>query len=67
MDFLFEKGRQIYLQIREFLEPIKMKHPWISYADLWTLAGVVSIEAMGGPVVDWSPGRLLFQINVNLI
>ncbi|KAI8924183.1 heme peroxidase [Entophlyctis helioformis] len=42
---------------RQFLEPIKAKHPWISYADLWTLAGVVAIEAMGGPVIPWRSGR----------
>ncbi|CAG8457179.1 1029_t:CDS:10 [Ambispora leptoticha] len=42
---------------RKFLEPIKHKFPWISYADLWTLAGVVAIEEMGGPVVPWKPGR----------
>jgi len=42
---------------REFLEPIKSKYPWISYADLWTLAGVVSIEELGGPIVPWKPGR----------
>jgi len=33
---------------RSLLEPIKAKYPWISYADLWTLAGAVAIEAMGG-------------------
>jgi hypothetical protein len=33
---------------RDLLEPIKAAHPWISYADLWTLAGAVAIEAMGG-------------------
>ena len=43
--------------IRQFLEPIKQKHPWISYADLWTLAGVTSLEALGGPKVQWRPGR----------
>jgi len=42
---------------RSFLEPIKKKHPWISYADLWTLSGVVAVEAMGGPKVKWNPGR----------
>lgn len=42
---------------REFLEPIKAKHAWISYADLWTLAGVVAVEAMGGPKIKWYPGR----------
>ena len=34
---------------RVFLEPIKEKHSWITYADLWTLAGVVAIEQMSGP------------------
>lgn len=42
---------------RDFLEPIKAKYPNISYADLWTLAGVVAVENMGGPVVPWRSGR----------
>lgn len=33
---------------RELLEPVKRAHPWISYADLWTLAGCVAVEEMGG-------------------
>lgn len=33
---------------RELLEPIKAQHPWISYADLWTLAGATAIEELGG-------------------
>ncbi|KAK9249502.1 heme peroxidase [Lipomyces tetrasporus] len=43
---------------QKFLEPIKQQFPWISYADLWTLAGVVAIEYMSGPKVDWKPGRV---------
>jgi catalase (peroxidase I) len=42
---------------RKFLEPIKQKNSWVSYADLWTLAGVVAIEKMGGPKIPWKPGR----------
>ncbi|KAL4779700.1 putative heme-binding peroxidase [Aspergillus varians] len=42
---------------RAFLEPVKEKHPWITYSDLWTLAGVVAIEEMGGPQIPWQPGR----------
>ncbi|KAK2734545.1 hypothetical protein FQN57_001650 [Myotisia sp. PD_48] len=45
---------------RAFLEPIKAKHLWITYSDLWTLAGIVAIEAMGGPKIDWQPGRTDF-------
>ncbi|KXZ45115.1 hypothetical protein GPECTOR_58g564 [Gonium pectorale] len=43
---------------RGLLEKVKAEHPWISYADLWTLAGVVAIEQMGGPVIPWRPGRV---------
>jgi peroxiredoxin len=42
---------------RAFLEPIKEKHPWITYSDLWTLAGVVAIKEMGGPEIEWHGGR----------
>ncbi|KDN52679.1 class II peroxidase [Tilletiaria anomala UBC 951] len=42
---------------RVFLEAIKEKHSWITYSDLWTLAGVVAIEQMGGPKIPWKPGR----------
>lgn len=42
---------------RVFLEPVKEKHPWITYADLWTLAGVVAIKEMGGPDIPWEGGR----------
>lgn len=45
---------------RVFLEPVKAKYPWITYADLWTLAGVVAVEAMGGPEIAWYPGRTDF-------
>lgn len=42
---------------RNLLEPVKKQYPGISYADLWTLAGVVAVEEMGGPKVPWTPGR----------
>jgi len=42
---------------RAVLEKVKEKYPGISYADLWTLAGVVAVEEMGGPKIKWSPGR----------
>ena len=45
------------LAARDRLEPIKKQFPWISYSDLWTLAGAVAIEAMGGPEIKWRPGR----------
>jgi cytochrome c peroxidase len=45
---------------RVFLEPVREKHPWISYADLWTLAAVVALREMGGPLVKWLPGRTDF-------
>ncbi|KAI9757456.1 MAG: heme peroxidase [Candelina submexicana] len=42
---------------RDFLEPIKQQFPWISYSDLWTLAGVTAIQEMQGPSIPWRPGR----------
>lgn len=33
---------------RDLLEKVKQRFPWISYADLWTLAGAVAVEDMGG-------------------
>ncbi|KAI0798538.1 cytochrome c peroxidase [Irpex lacteus] len=43
---------------RELLEPLKQEFPWISYGDLWTLAGVAAIQEMGGPKIAWRPGRI---------
>ena len=60
MRFCPEKhhGANAGLQVaRDVLEPIKAKNPAISYADLWTLAGVVAIEEAAGPVIPWRPGR----------
>ena len=45
---------------RAFLEPVKKKFPWITYADLWTLAAVVAIQEMGGPQINWKGGRTDF-------
>jgi cytochrome c peroxidase len=45
---------------RVFLEPVKEKHPWITYSDLWTLAGAVAVEEMSGPKIPWQGGRTDF-------
>ncbi|KAF3054925.1 putative heme-binding peroxidase [Daldinia childiae] len=45
---------------RAFLEPLKAKFPWITYADLWTLAAIVAIKEMGGPEIPWQGGRTDF-------
>ncbi|KAI0482267.1 cytochrome c peroxidase [Xylariaceae sp. FL0804] len=42
---------------RDFLEPVKAKFPWITYSDLWTLAGVCALQEMQGPTIPWRPGR----------
>ncbi|WFD06916.1 cytochrome-c peroxidase [Malassezia vespertilionis] len=47
-------------EARKFLEPVKERHPWITYADLWTLAGVEAVRAMGGPDIPWKSGRTDF-------
>lgn len=54
-----EHGANAGLDVaRKLLEPVKAKFPWISNADLWTLAGGVAIEEMGGPEIKWHPGRV---------
>jgi len=42
---------------RNKLEKVKEKYPEISYADLWILASYVAIEEMGGPRIEFQPGR----------
>ncbi|KAH1224025.1 putative L-ascorbate peroxidase 3, peroxisomal [Glycine max] len=39
------------------IEEVKAKHPKISYADLYQLAGVVAVEVTGGPTINFVPGR----------
>lgn len=34
---------------RNLLEPVKQEFPWISYGDLWTLAGVAAVQEINGP------------------
>ncbi|XP_065857031.1 L-ascorbate peroxidase 3 [Euphorbia lathyris] len=41
----------------DMCEEIKAKHPKITYADLFQLAGVVAVEITGGPTIDFVPGR----------
>lgn len=43
-----------------WLEPIHAKYAsqGLSYADLYTLGGVVAIEALGGPAIGWRAGRV---------
>ncbi|CUE67095.1 ascorbate-dependent peroxidase, putative [Bodo saltans] len=43
---------------RDILEPIKKRHPNISYADLWAYASVVAISEMGGPEIPFRYGRV---------
>ncbi|CAN8229195.1 unnamed protein product [Cochlearia groenlandica] len=40
-----------------FCEEVKSKHPRVSYADLYQLAGVVAVEVTGGPTIQYTPGR----------
>lgn len=45
-------------QAREALEPVKVKHPGISYSDLWILAAYCAIEHTGGPKIEFTGGRV---------
>ncbi|KAH6799301.1 RADIATION SENSITIVE 17 [Perilla frutescens var. frutescens] len=48
------KGLKIAIDL---CEEVKAKHPRMSYADLYQLAGVVAVEVTGGPNVEFVPGR----------
>jgi catalase (peroxidase I) len=53
-----DHGANAGLQVaRDLLEPLKKKHPDVTYADLYVLAGCVAIEHMGGPHIPFRPGR----------
>jgi len=43
---------------RALLEKVKAEFPWITYGDLWTLAGVAAVQEMAGPKIPWRPGRI---------
>src|SRR5208282_3141877 len=53
---------------RACFTPLKLKHcilttftekfPWITYSDLWILAGVVAVQEMQGPTIPYRPGRM---------
>jgi len=42
---------------RSRLEALKKDFPEMSFGDLWSFAGTVAIEEMGGPKINWRPGR----------
>ncbi|XP_023766875.1 L-ascorbate peroxidase 3 [Lactuca sativa] len=41
----------------DLCEEVKAKHPRVTYADLYQLAGVVAVEVTGGPTINFAPGR----------
>lgn len=45
------------LIVRDMLHEVKEKYPELSEADIWTLAGCLAIEFMGGPEVPHRFGR----------
>ena len=52
---------------RAKLEPLKKEFPGASFADIWSFAGTVAIESMGGPKMKWRPGRKdVVQVTVTL-
>lgn len=54
-----EHGANAGLKVaRDLLEKVKQEFSWISYGDLWTLAGVAAVQEMAGPKIPWRPGRI---------
>jgi len=44
--------------VRDLLKPVIEKHPEVSIADIWTLAGANAVEFLGGPKVPHTFGRV---------
>lgn len=44
-------------QLKYSANTLTEKFPWISYSDLWILAGVTAIQEMQGPAIPYRPGR----------
>lgn len=42
---------------KSYLDQVHENFPWVSFADLYSFAGCVAIEAIGGPKIQWRPGR----------
>lgn len=42
---------------KSYLDQVHEQFPWMSFADLYTFAGCVAVEAIGGPKIEWKPGR----------
>ncbi|XP_022854776.1 L-ascorbate peroxidase 3-like [Olea europaea var. sylvestris] len=55
-EYNHEVNRGLKIAI-DLCEEVKAKHPKISYADLYQLAGVVAVEVTGGPTIHFVPGR----------
>ncbi|CAK5265481.1 unnamed protein product [Mycena citricolor] len=54
-----DHGANTGLQLaRDLMETVRTEFPWITYGDLWTLAGVAAIQEMAGPRVPWRAGRI---------
>ncbi|KAK4368147.1 hypothetical protein RND71_011939 [Anisodus tanguticus] len=51
--------------LKTAIDNIKAKHPTITYPDLYQLAGVVALETLGGPKIEFVPGRKDSQISPN--
>ena len=46
-------------EARKFLHPLKVKYN-MSYADLWTFAGAVAVQSLGGPKIAWRSGATTY-------
>lgn len=51
--------------MQNILQPVRKQFPELSFADLWTMAGVQAIKLMGGPDVPFAYGRTDHADNKN--
>jgi hypothetical protein len=39
------------------LDRVKLAHPLVSWSDLWIFASYLAVEHLGGPQIEFRPGR----------
>lgn len=49
---------------RGLMEEIKKEFDWISYGDLWTLAGVAAVQVCGGVLVRFKMAHVSFRVGI---
>lgn len=50
-------GNTGLITTKSYLDKIQHQFPWITFADVYTFPECVAFEELGGPKIEWKPGR----------